>query len=217
MERRTLLKLASIFFFVLAISFLLGKIFVVNLADLRDIVSGFGIFAPLGYTLLLTLGLSVPFNPISDYLVVNLAVILLPLHFAIIGTFVAHSLSLTINYFIGRKYGWRLISKLTSEKEQEKIKELSHGITPLRIFYLRWLLPLTAIGIDIVSYAAGIAKIPFRKFFLSSIVPWTTLNILFFVSTKLLIDINIALILIPGLVLIFTPVIIHLTIRKIRK
>lgn len=214
MERKTILKITILLLSLFAFSFILGKVFHIGLPELEEIVSSLGIFAPIGYTLLLFLGLSVPFNPISDYLVVNLAAILLPVPVAIASTFVAHTLSLTLNYFIGRKFGWNFISKFTSEKEEKYLEDLVKKINPSQIFFLRFLLPLTAIGVDIVSYAAGISKISFGKFLLVSIIPWTILNILFFIFTKYAISKNALFFFIPGLVLILIPVLIQGYIRS---
>lgn len=214
MERKTLFKFLLVFSLVSIVSFFLGKIFQINLSELQEFVSSFGIFAPLAYAILLACGLSIPFNPMPDYLMVNLAAIILPLPSAIMATFFAHAFSLTVNYFIGRRFGWKFILRFTNEKERKNLEDLSKKITPLKVFYLRWLLPLTAIGIDAVSYAAGISKMPFRKFFIASIVPWTILNILFFVFTKYAISKSTVLFFIPGVVLILTPVLIHFLFRK---
>ena len=205
MKRKLFAKLFLIFLFTFILSLLLQANFNFNAYDIKRWVASFGYNAPIIYSLLLFLGLSVPFNPISDYLVVTLAAFLFSPPIAILATFLSHSLSLSTNYFLATKFGWPILKRITNKEESFYLKTLSHKITPVKIFGLRWLLPLTGIGIDFVSYAAGLAKIPFSKFFLSSIVPWTILNVLFFTATSYFFNFAPLLFFLPALILITIP------------
>ena len=188
-----------------ALSVSLKNLLNINIDELKVIVGSFGIYAPAVYTFLLLLGLSVPFNPLPDYLLVNLAAFLFPAHIAIIATFFAHSFAVSINYLLARKFGWFVLDRITSKAEDTYLHKLSREITPPKIFWMRWLLPLTAIGIDIVSYAAGLAKLSFTRFYILSLIPWTTLNILFFVSTNFVIEKFLFFFFVPGLILVAIP------------
>ena len=199
------------------VSAFLQKSLNINLGELKVVIGSFGILAPAVYSVLLTLGLSVPFNPIPDYLLVSLAAFIFPMHIAIIATFFAHSLAITANYYLSKKFGWFVLDRITSKDEDTYLHKLSREITPSKIFWMRWLLPLTAIGIDIVSYAAGIAKIPYLRFYISSIVPWTTLSTLFFISTNFVIEKYIFLFFLPGLALVAIPLGLYYLYKKIGK
>jgi uncharacterized membrane protein YdjX (TVP38/TMEM64 family) len=214
MKRKLFAKLFLIFLFTFILSLLLQSNFNFNAYDIKKWVASFGYNAPIIYSFLLFLGLSVPFNPISDYLVVTLAAFLFSPPVAILATFFSHSLSLSVNYLLSTKFGWPILKRITNKEESLYLKNLSQKITPTKIFGLRWLLPLTGIGIDFVSYAAALAKIPFSKFFLSSIVPWTVLNILFFTTTSYLFNFAPILFFLPALILLSIPIAIYYLFKK---
>lgn len=213
MDRKLLIKFGTIILISLVINITLEKLFNINLKTLENWVLYFGIWAPAVYSFFLFLGLSVPFNPISDFLVVNLAAFLFPPYLAIPATLVAHLLALTTNYWIARKFGKRFVKLISTEKEREEIEKLTKEIHLPWIFGLRFFLPLTAVGIDIVSYAAGIAKLPFAKFMLVSLIPWTFYSVVYFLSTSYLKNISPILFFLPAAVLLALPV-IFVTFRK---
>lgn len=217
MGRKLTIKFLLTIIFAFALSFSLQKIFDINIAGLKVTIRSFGIYAPVAYSFLLFLGLSVPFNPLPDYLVVNLAAFLFPAHVAIIATFFAHSFAVTANYFLARKFGWFILDRMTSKAEDTYLHKLSREITPPKIFFMRWLLPLTTVGIDIVSYCAGISKLPFLRFYLASIIPWTTLSIVFFVTTSFVIERFLFLFFIPGLILAAVPASFYYLYKLITK
>jgi uncharacterized membrane protein YdjX (TVP38/TMEM64 family) len=208
MDRKTIFKVFLIFLISFFGSILLQVIFNIDLDKIRGVVSYFGSAAPVAYSILLILGLTVPFNPISDLLIVSLAALIFPPLVSVVATAVAHVAALTVNYYIGQHYLDLILRKLLSKKEVEKVENLSLRINLRWIFGLRFLLPLTAIGIDVISYAAGLAKLPFLKFLLVSLLPWSTFNILYFYSSSFLRDINPALIVVPAGILIGIPALI---------
>ncbi|MEX0621877.1 MAG: VTT domain-containing protein [Candidatus Woykebacteria bacterium] len=214
MRKKLFLKFLVVFLVAFIVSVVLQRIFQISLKDLETLVNSFGLLAPIAYSIILTLGLSVPFNPVSDYLTVNLAAFLFSPATAIIGTFVAHSLGLSINYWVASRFGWKILSRLVSHQEANYLADLAEKIKLSQIFWLRWLLPLTAVGIDFVSYAAGLASLNFVRFYLVSIIPWTVLNILFFSSTNFVIDRSTILFFIPGLIIVATPLAVLYLARK---
>ncbi len=211
------MKFISIFIVFGILSFLIQKIFNINLDTLKNLITSFGPFAPVFYTVMLFLGLSVPLNPISDFLVVSLAALLFPPLTAVIATFCAQFLALTTNYWIARRFEHIVLRKITSADETESIERLSKKIRLTWIFALRFLLPLTAIGIDIVSYAAGTARINYKKFMLVSLIPWTTYSILFFYSTSLVEQISGKLFFVPAAILLGISLSIFVWFRTHRK
>ena len=208
MRKKLFAKFLIVFLVAFIVSVLLQRIFQISLKDLETTVNSFGLLAPIAYSIILTLGLSVPFNPVSDYLTVNLAAFLFHPLVAIVGTFAAHTLALTVNYWLARKFGWKILSRLLSGDEGNYLADLAEKIRPSQIFWLRWLLPLTAVGIDFVSYAAGLANLSFLRFYLVSIVPWTIINVLFFSSTNFVIDRATILFFIPGIIIVVTPLVV---------
>jgi uncharacterized membrane protein YdjX (TVP38/TMEM64 family) len=164
-----------------------------------------GPFGPAAYTALLVAGLTIPFNPLSDVLVVSAAALLLPPGMGIGATFVAQSVALAVNYAVARRYGDRVIDLVGSARARQIVERIGRRLSYRMIFGLRFLLPLTAVGIDVVSYLAGLRRLPFTKFYLASIVPWTLLSIAYFTSTAVLRAYSTLLALLPAALLVALP------------
>lgn len=190
------------------------KTFNFSVEDLESAVSSFGIFAPFAYAALLTLGLSVPMNPLPDYLLVNLAALLFSPQLAITATFFAHSAALAINYFVARTYARGILKFLANAAEFKDVEKLAKKIKIQVVFGMRFILPLTATGIDVVSYAAGFAKLPFAKFYVASIIPWSLISIIFFTATSATKEQSMALFFIPGMVLLVASFSIFYLLQK---
>lgn len=183
---------------------------------LGDVVERFGILAPVIYSILLFLGLSVPLNPFSELILINIAAFSFPLPVAIAATFVGHSFAISINYFIGKKYGWKIIRKF-SKTSVDRIERLVGKVDYKTVFFLRFILPINAIfGIDILSYLSGLTKLSFKRYYVVSIIPWTILNIIFFVSTKYFISSTQYLFFIPAVIIIVFPGVIYYLYQRSR-
>jgi len=217
MEREKIIRLAIVFIAIFTVGISAQQFFNLNTQNLDSWIKSFKILAPAIYSVMLVFGLSIPFNPIPDYLLVNLAAYLFNPIQAIVATFFAHTVAISINYYLAKKFGPNLLKKVLINKEEQNISIFSVQITPVRIFSMRWILPLTAIGVDIVSYASGIARISFTKFFVASIIPWTILNIIFFTSTSYLKQISAGLILVPGIILAVMSLSIYYLAQKINQ
>jgi len=201
MERDKLTKLVIIFVAIFSVGISAQQLFNINFDNLGSWINSFGIISPAIFSFLLFLGLSIPFNPLPDYLLVSLAAYLFTPYQAIAATFLAHTLAITVNFYFAQKLGAFFFKKLLNRKEEISVKKFSSQITLPRIFSMRFILPLTAIGIDVVSYASGIAKVSFLKFYIASIIPWTILSVIFFTSASYLKEISAGLILVPGIIL----------------
>ena len=119
MRRNILLRLGAFVLLFYAITFILTRVFNIGVDEIQLLIQSTGIFAPIVFGLLIFLGLTVPLNPISDFLVINIGVILFPPIVAIICTFIAHSLAISLNYFIGRKYGKKILDKVLTPESSK--------------------------------------------------------------------------------------------------
>lgn len=180
----------------------LNMVVEVDQDDLERAIDRAGILGPLAYTVILALGLTIPMNPVSDMLTVTVASIVLDPTEAIIGTAIAQSIAVTVNYYIGARYGSRLIDGMLERRDIAIVRRVRDGITVRAIFLLRFALPLTAIGIDWISYLAGTQRLRFSTYFVASIVPWTTMSIIFFVAAAQLRETSPFLVLVPAIGLI---------------
>ena len=214
MRKRLILNLILLYIALFSLGYLFQKTFNFTLRDLESVVSSFGIFAPFVYAVLLTLGLSVPMNPLPDYLLVNLAALSFSPQMAIVATFFAHSTALAINYFVARTFARGILKILANAVEFKNVEKLTRKIKIRVVFGMRFILPLTATGIDVVSYAAGFAKLPFYKFYVASIIPWSLISIIFFTTTSAVKEQSMALFFIPGMVLVFASFSIFYLLKK---
>lgn len=206
MKRKILGRIIVMLLSAIVLTFVLRKFANVNLEEVKNLIAPFGILAPIIYAFILTLGLTIPFNPVSDFLTVNAAAFLFSPITSIVATFIAHSASLTINYFLAKKFGDTILKKITSKKEAEYIEKYTKKLNLTEIFALRFVLPITQVlGIDVISYAAGIEKISFGKFFFASIIPWTILSTLYFYGTSYFKHYSIFLFFAPAAIIIFIP------------
>ena len=215
MSRKLILKLALTIAFAFLVTFGLQKALGIDLATVENLVESFGFYAPLGYTLLLFLGLTVPFNPLSDFLTINLAAFLFPAHVAVVATFFAHCLALATNYYLAKKYGQTILKRLLNLQDQKDFEKLTKQMNFRILFGLRFMFPLTAVGIDVLSYASGIQKLPFGRFYIISIIPWTILNIAYFYSTSFFKEQSLILFFLPATVLIGLPLVIA-AVRRLK-
>lgn len=177
----------------------------VSFDDIQDAVDRAGVLAPIVYAIVLFLGLSVPFNPVSDVATVNVAALVFEPEVAIAATIVAQSASLTVNYVVARRYGHVLLRLATGRGRIDVVTRLEQQISYRTVFLTRFLLPLTAIGVDFISYLAGMRRLGFISFFVASIVPWIILDLVYFYSTSYLKDRSILLFFVPAVALIFGP------------
>lgn len=182
--------------------------------QIESIVNSVNVFAPLVYALVLFCGLVIPFNPISDLITVNVAAFLFKPEISILATFLAHTGSLIVNYIVARIFGEKIIRLLARKEASTFFDKYGDKITPKSIFYLRFLLPITAIGIDVVTYLAAMKHIRFSTFYFVSIIPWTLISIIYFYSTNFLKNQSIMLFFIPAALLILIPSAIVLLRRR---
>jgi uncharacterized membrane protein YdjX (TVP38/TMEM64 family) len=218
MNRNLFIRIALFIIFFYSITFVLSHILQINISDIQQMVSSFGIYAPVIYSVILLLSLIIPFNPISEFLLINVVVLIFPPQIAILFTFIAHSLALCINYYIGKKFGKRILNIIVEEKNFQYVERYLRKLTIRNLFIIRFFLPISSIvGADIVSYIAGYERLPFIKYFIVSIVPWTIMNILYFTTTSYLSEKSIFLYFIPAVVIVGIPILLFIGFKYFKK
>jgi len=173
-----------------------------------------GWWAPVAYAGILFLGLSVPFNPVSDLLTITVAAILLDPVEAILATFVAQASSITVNYLIAARYGGGVLERLEHEPKLSFVGRLRENIDLRSVFVLRLALPLTAIGVDFVSYLAGMKRLSFPGYFLVSIAPWTAMSVVYFTTAGILREASPFLVFVPAGIIIAVSSLLVLLLRR---
>ena len=145
---------------------------------------------------------------------VNVAALVLQPEVSVLATFVAQSLALAVNYAVGRRFGLPLLGRLPPGRGRAAFERLGRSFSYRTIFALRFALPLTAVGIDFVSYAAGWRRLRFVPFWIVSIVPWTILSVIYFYSTAYLRERSFVLFFVPAIVLLVGPSVVLFVRRR---
>lgn len=214
MHLKLFAKVFTMFLVMTTIGIALQGIFHLELKTLKDWVLSFGLLAPVVYGILIFLGLIIPFNPLSDFALVIFASYAFPPLHSITATLVANILAITFNYYFAYTFGEKILKKIFSPKDYQEIEKLIKKINYMLIITIRSIPSSTSIGFDAISYAAGIYKLPFLKFFLSSMLPWGSITIVFFVSTYILRGYHTALIFLPVVIFAFIPLIVILLKKR---
>ena len=188
----------------------------VSLQDIEDAVAAAGVFGPIAYAVVLFLGLSVPFNPVSDVATVNVAALVFDPEVSVAATFAAHTASLSVNFFVAKRYGQAGLRLITGRGEIAVVDRLSDRMSYRTVFVTRFMLPLTAIGIDIVTYLAGLRGLRFVPFYVASIIPWTVISVVYFYSTAYLKERSLLLFFLPAALLILGPPALLFLWRRLR-
>jgi uncharacterized membrane protein YdjX (TVP38/TMEM64 family) len=173
--------------------------------DFEQTVDDAGIFGPIIYGFVLLLGLTVPFNPISDLATVNVAALIFEPEVSIIATATAQSASLVLNYWFARRFGDRTLRLLSGERAAAFVENFGGRMTYRTLFTLRFALPLTGIGIDVVTFLAALGRLGFIRFYIVSILPWLLIDIIYFYSTSYLRDQSFILFFLPAAILVVAP------------
>ena len=140
-----------------------------NIADIQSLVKRAGIWAPVVFILLHTSSYVVA--PISGTPFWLAGYPLFGDQF-IIYNYVSSLIGMVINFWISRKWGRRVVTKFVGGNSMAKIDEFSkqYGIKALVLLRL-----FQGNLADFISYAYGLTKISFSKYFLISAlapIPW---------------------------------------------
>lgn len=131
----------------------------------------FGPFAVIAYTVT-----SHVFAPVTGAPAMIASFVIYGLHKTMLYEFIASMISAAIAYFIALHYGRRLVKRLIGPKAMEDIDAFvaKKGINVLI------LTRVLGIGIfDIISYAAGIAKIPFIPYMVITVTTNALLRVVY--------------------------------------
>ena len=176
-----------------------------SFGEFERTVDDAGIFGPLIFTVVLFLGLTIPFNPVSDLATANVAALLFEPEVSIAGTAAAQSASLVVNYWFARHFGDRTLRLLSGERAAAFVERFGSRMTYRTLFSLRFALPLTGIGIDVVTFLAALGGLGFVRFYFVSIIPWLLIDIIYFYSTSYLKDQSFILFFLPAAILVTAP------------
>ncbi len=136
-----------------------------NLDDTVSFINSFGKLSWLGY--IFAIIIEVVIAPIPSLILnVSASISFGSLTGAIL-TIIGASIGNTIAYFLAKRYGFNYFDKLINEKSKTMFHKYSDKYGPLFLFILR-INPITST--DFFSYLAGLIGVPFKKFFMSTML-----------------------------------------------
>lgn len=143
--------------------------------EISEYVLKFGIFAPLLYISIQILGQI--FAPLSTSALFVAGFLMFEKE-AIYYSIITWVVSSVINFYLSRTYGKKIIAKLIGQEAVDRIENIADRIDNNTFFVLR---VCTFYINDFTSYAYGLTKISFKRFFISTIVsmiPWAIITAL---------------------------------------
>lgn len=216
MSRSALLRVGA-FALLLAALFIALHWFVdIDREDLEARIDRAGVWGPVAYAVILALGLMIPFNPVSDLLTITVAALVLDPFEAIVATFAAHFVAVTVSYVVARRFGAGILDRVAEQPRLGFLQRLRESIDLRTVFVLRLALPLTAIGVDFVSYLAGMKRLNFAGYLVASLVPWTLMSVVYFTSAGALRDVSPVLVFVPAVAIIAGTSVLVLVLRRRR-
>ena len=138
----------------------------VGLENTHQYVERAGIWAPLVFMLLCAAGLIVaPLSGSSIYIVGG---VLFGKTIAFFLSLVATLIGCNVNFWISRRFGRGVASRLMGRSSLEELDQFIHRIKRHHgVFYIALLMPLSQ---DMVSYAVGLTKVHYTDFVLAMLM-----------------------------------------------
>lgn len=163
---------------VVCVGLALGFLFnYLGIDKIKEFVSLSGIFGPIIFILSLTL--TIIFAPLGGEVLLLSGGVLFGFWPGVVYIAISGFIGATVNFWISRIYGKRLVTKLIGADNFHKLNEITSKITDKNPLVILPLMATTAF--DYISYAAGLTDIAFSKYFLVVILS-TCINVPIYVG-----------------------------------
>lgn len=134
----------------------------IGVDKIKEIINSGGIWSPLLFILFHTLTIIVA--PFEGSFLMLASGTLFGFWLGVLYTIIAGVLGSSINFWISRIFGIKLVEKLIGHKAVENLNKISDRLDEHPIL----LIPLMATGLfDIVGYAAGLTKVKYKNFLIA--------------------------------------------------
>lgn len=147
-----------IFLYILLKAILIPLITSEGFKDFTASLGFFGYFIVVGYTVL-----SHVFAPLAGTPGVLLGVTVYGVKTGMFLLYVASLISATLNFWISKKFGRRLVTKLVGEKSMKEVDEFT-SVEGKQVLIISRLFGFPIF--EFISYAAGLTNISFREYFI---------------------------------------------------
>ncbi len=133
--------------------------------SVREYITGFGIFAPAIYILLMTGAIIVV--PVPDFVIGLAGAILFPWYLATLYTLIADFIGSTIVFYVARIFGRPLVIRMVREKDLNKLDSLASRLGGKTVFFLR-LIP--GFNFDLIGYLAGMTTMDYKIYIIATML-----------------------------------------------
>ena len=160
---------------IAAVLYILSKLILIPLVlseEFKNFTNNLGIFGYL-VVVLYTI-LSHVFAPLSGSPMILVSITLYGLEIGMILLHLSSSISASINFWISRRFGRKLVTKLVGEKPMKEVDEFA-ALEGKKVLWISRILGFSIF--ELISYAAGLTKISFKDYFLITFVTSTFINI----------------------------------------
>ncbi|MAG44783.1 hypothetical protein CL633_02735 [bacterium] len=164
--KKQAIKIIKILLAILVLYFVLAwTSSLISLDKLENFAQSLGVFGPL------IIVLYIIFSHVLAPLVGTPAIVLGVLMFGVFETvfylYLANMISAIINFYISRKFGRKLVLRFVGKRSMAKIDEF------INLFGTKLLIVSRVLGFsvsELISYAAGLTKISFKKYFVITLI-----------------------------------------------
>ena len=165
------LKIAGVvvFLYILLKAILIPLIISEGFKDFTASLGFFGYFIVIGYTVL-----SHVFAPLAGTPGVLLGVTIYGVKTGMFLLYIASLISATINFWISKKFGRKLVTKLVGEKSMKEVDEFT-SVEGKQVLIISRLFGFPIF--EFISYAAGLTNISFKDYFIITAIASIFTNI----------------------------------------
>lgn len=155
-------ELVVIVLYILFLTFITWGFSKIGIDNIKEIISKGGLLSPILFIIFHASTIIVA--PFEGSFLMLASGTLFGYFWGVVYTIIAGFLGSSVNFWISRIYGIKIVEKLLGHKVIENINKLATRINEHPIL----LIPLMATGLfDIVGYAAGLTKIEYKKFLIA--------------------------------------------------
>lgn len=159
-----------VFLYVVLKAILIPLIISDGFKDFTASLGFFGYFIVIGYTVL-----SHVFAPLAGTPGVLLGVTIYGVKTGMFLLYIASLISATINFWISKKFGRKLVTKLVGEKSMKEVDEFT-SVEGKQVLIISRLFGFPIF--EFVSYAAGLTNISFKDYFIITAIASVFTNLL---------------------------------------
>lgn len=181
---------------------------IISIESFRSYIDSFGPTAPILFIALYAVGRMLPVvGAYTSPLFFSSILIFHPLE-AISYVLVADFIGTTMNFVLARRFGYEALSRILKSQHIREIKKASSKLDTGLVVVFR-ILPVHVVG-DVVSYAAGMSNMKWKKFILATMLAWTVIITISLYSYNYFLTTNNGIFLLPWHWIITFPVVYYI-------